>query len=319
MQIIILMINLQILIHGLIKNGKIPNQKLHKMKILIFGSTGWLGRATISYLVNRFNNLDLTLISSVNKSFTYREKRYEVFDIKYLETLKNNSFDYFFNFAFLTGNDAAKHSEQNFNNITSKIIDSSESFIRNNKIKKTLLTSSGAVYWVGTEKETPYAKQKLNQENKIISICNKTETELSVARIFALIANHYQTDYEYAFSSFINQAKNNNSIAINSKVRVVRSYLFFDLLLDYFFELGNGVFDAWNFNIDIYDLASVVASIYNSKIEVEEDYFQSTKNDEYISKDETFQSYFPKNINIEKKIESIINYTENEKNIFSYS
>ena len=100
---------------------------------------------------------------------------------------------------------------------------------------------------------------------------------------------------------------------------MVRSYLFFDLLLDYFFELGNGVFDAWNFNIDIYDLASVVASIYNSKIEVEEDYFQSTKNDEYISKDETFQSYFPKNINIEKKIESIINYTENEKNIFSYS
>jgi hypothetical protein len=66
----------------------------------------------------------------------------------------------------------------------------------------------------------------LNQENKIISICDKTETELSVARIFALIANHYQTSYDYAFSSFIKQAKNNNSIKSNSKVRVVRSYFF---------------------------------------------------------------------------------------------
>ena len=289
------------------------------MNILIFGSTGWLGRATISYLVNRFDNLELTLISSLNKSFTYKEKRYEVFDIKYLESLKNNSFDYFFNFAFLTGSDAAKHNEKKFNKITEKIIDSSESFIRNNKINKTLLTSSGAVYWVGTEKETPYAKQKLNQENKIISICNKTETELSIARIFALIANHYQTNYEYAFSSFIKQAKKNDSIKINSKIRVMRSYLFFDLLLDYFFEVSNNVFDAWNFNIDIYDLASVVASIYDSKIEVDEGYFQSAKNDVYISKDETFQSYFSKNIDIEKKIESIINYTENEKNIFNFS
>lgn len=72
-------------------------------------------------------------------------------------------------------------------------------------------------------------------------------------------------------------------------------------MLDYFFEAGNNVFDAWNFNIDIYDLASVVAFIYNSKIEVDEDYIQSTKNDEYISKDKTFQSYFSKNIDIEKK------------------
>lgn len=286
---------------------------------IIFGATGWLGRATLAYLNDKYPDSKLTLISSEKKIFTYKEKKYEVFDINYLDSLKNNSYDYFFNFAFLTGNDASKYKEKEFNAITDKIINSSVNFMHNNKVNKTLLTSSGAVYWVGTEKETPYAKQKLNQENKIISICDKTETELSIARIFALIANHYQTNYDYAFSSFIKQAKNNKSIKINSKVRVVRSYLFFDLLLDYFFEVGNNVFDAWNFNIDIYDLASVVASIYNSKIEVDEDYIQSTKNDEYISKDKTFQSYFSKNIDIEKKIESIISYTENEKNIFNYS
>lgn len=286
---------------------------------IIFGATGWLGRATIAYINDNYPNLRLTLISSENKSFTYKEQKYKVFDINYLESLKNNSYDYFFNFAFLTGNDASKYKEKKFNEITDKIINSSVKFLLNNNVNKTLLTSSGAVYWVGTEKETPYAKQKLIQENKMISVCNKTETELSVARIFALIANHYQANYDYAFSSFVKQAENNNSIKINSKVRVVRSYLFFDLLLDYFFEVGNNVFDAWNFNIDIYDLASVVASIYNSKIEVEEDYFQSIKHDEYISKDKTFQSHFSKNIDIEKKIESIINYTENEKNIFNYS
>ena len=287
------------------------------MNILIFGSTGWLGRATLSYLVNRYDKLNLTLISSENKTFKFQEKLYEVFDNNYFNSLKNNSFDYFFNFAFPTGDDAAKYTEEEFNNITDKIIDSSVEFIKNNKINKTLLTSSGAVYWVGSPKETLYAKQKLNQENKIKEICDKTGTELNIARIFALIANHYQTSYEYAFSSFIKQAKRNNSIKINSKIRVFRSYLFFDLLLDYFFEENDSIYDAWNFNIDIFDLATIVASIFNSKIDTEEEYFQSTLRDEYISKDSSFQSQFSQNLDIEKKIEEIINCTENEKFYFN--
>ncbi len=62
------------------------------MNILIFGSTGWLGRATLSYLVNRYDKLNLTLISSENKTFKFQEKLYEVFDNNYFNSLKNNSF-----------------------------------------------------------------------------------------------------------------------------------------------------------------------------------------------------------------------------------
>ena len=50
------------------------------MKILIFGSTGWIGRATLKYLAENYPTSDITLISSANKSFKYKDKTYQVFD-----------------------------------------------------------------------------------------------------------------------------------------------------------------------------------------------------------------------------------------------
>ena len=288
------------------------------MKILIFGSTGWIGRATLKYLAENYPTSDITLVSSAKKSFKYKDKTYQVFDNSYLNSIKDREYDYFFNYAFPTGYNAVKYSEEDFISITNKIINESSEFINKNNVKKTLLTSTGAVYWNGTEKETLYSKQKMYQETLTEEMCESTGTKYSIARIFALLANHYQSDYDYAFSSFVKQAINDKNIKINSKIKVVRSYLVFDNLLDYFFNNNTRVFDAWNFNLDIYKLAEAVSMYNNSRITIDNDYFNSKDVDEYVSKDENFMSNFSEEVKINEIVESIISYTESEKNMFKY-
>ena len=70
------------------------------MKILIYGSTGWIGRATLKYLAENFPTSDITLVSSAKKSFKYKDKTYQVFDNSYLNSIKDREYDYFFNYAF---------------------------------------------------------------------------------------------------------------------------------------------------------------------------------------------------------------------------
>ena len=45
------------------------------------------------------------------------------------------------------------------------------------------------------------------------------------------------------------------------------------------------VFDAWNINLDIYELGKIISKITNSELIVNENYFDSIQKDEYISKD----------------------------------
>tara|TARA_Y100000768_G_C23911881_1_gene650392 strand:+ start:80 stop:961 length:882 start_codon:yes stop_codon:yes gene_type:complete len=292
------------------------------MKILIFGSTGWFGRATLDYFIRKFNNqCNFTLISSSRKSFEFKGYKFNTENLDYLNSLRDLTFDYYFDFAFLTGKNVTDLSNRVYASKTNKLINSSNNFLKNNYVDKALLTSSGAVYWKGTSKETIYTLQKIKQEKEFMKTCEDNNVNYSIARVFAVIARHYNYNFNYAFSSFVQQSITKKEIRINSDKKVIRAYLIFDNLIDYFIEndKNNKLYDAWNVKLDIYELANIISKVNNCSIVMENDYLNAYKKDEYISTDFSFKNYFQDEINLQKTISDYINYTESINNKFIFN
>ena len=292
------------------------------MKILIFGSTGWFGKATLDYFIRKFSNqCNFTLISSSRKSFEFKGYKFNTENLDYLNSLRDLTFDYYFDFAFLTGKNVTDLSNRVYASKTNKLINSSNNFLKNNYVDKALLTSSGAVYWKGTSKETIYTLQKIKQEKEFMKTCEDNNINYSIARVFAVIARHYNYNFNYAFSSFVQQSITKKEIRINSDKKVMRAYLIFDNLIDYFIEndKNNKLYDAWNVKLDIYELANIISKVNNCSIVMENDYLNAHKKDEYISTDFSFKNYFPDEVNLQKTISEYINYTESVNNKFIFN
>ena len=106
------------------------------MKILIFGSTGWFGKATLDYFIRRFNDqCEFTLISSSRKSFEFKGYKFNTENLEYFNLIKDSTFDYYFDFAFLTGKNVTELSNDIYVLQTDKLINSSNNFLKNNYVK----------------------------------------------------------------------------------------------------------------------------------------------------------------------------------------
>ncbi len=282
-----------------------------KFNILIYGATGWLGRATIYYFLKNYEKVDFTLVSSSNKLINFKSNSIPTFTVNEVSQKELSYYDYYFNFAFLTQEKLKNISEDKYLNLTNQIILNEEEIIKNKEIKKSLLISSGAVYWQNTNKQNLYTIQKLKQEESFRK--NLKETKNYVARIFAVLAEQFNYEKQYAFSSFVNDAIKNKPINVESKIKVERSYLVFEDLLNFFITSGESeiTFDAWCENFDILELAKIIGKIYDVKVNVSEDYLNSKEIDSYISEDYYFKELINKNMNSEV-IKKIIDRTINE-------
>lgn len=290
------------------------------MNIIIFGATGWLGKNTIDFFKTKFKNqCNLTLVSSKIYNIEYKNEKFTTLNTEQFKKIKNHQFDYYFDFAFLTGNFVNNLKQEVYIARTNELINSSNNFLNKNDVDKALLASSGAVYWNGTLNQNVYSLQKSYQEEKFIETSKKNNVKYSVARIFALFANYYNVNFKYAFSDFIIQAKKSNKIVINSKLKVIRSYLFVNFLLEYFLKSDDEIYDAWNLNLDIYEIANCVSKYFdNCYVEVDDFYLKNEAKNEYISLDYTFQKKIP-NFNYEEEINKIIDFTENDINQIKFN
>ena len=105
-------------------------------KCLIFGATGWLGKATIAKIIDDYPQNELTLISSKNKKSEYKNKFDEVGYFVDFLNIKNNTYDYFYCYAFLTGNNIENKGKEYFLNETNKIIDATSVFCLKTQLKR---------------------------------------------------------------------------------------------------------------------------------------------------------------------------------------
>lgn len=258
-------------------------------KIVIFGASGWLGRMTLNYLNKVEKSLDLILVSSKNRKIERGENKFNFISPNEFLNLKNYEIDYYFNFAFLTQDKLDHLMKSEYINKTDEIIDLNTNFLRKNEVKNSLLISSGAVYWKSTEKENLYATQKLKQEEEFL----KFNSNPYIARIFAVIGSQFKTNNNYAFTNFVSQGLDKKDLKIKSKIRVMRSYLYFENLLDNFInqKIKSNLFDAWDENLDIYDLAQNIGEILNVNVQVDGEYVDSIEVDDYTSNDLSYNKH----------------------------
>lgn len=263
-------------------------------KVLIHGSLGWLGRMTIDYLEKNFQNLDVYLVSSKKANLSSKKNKYMFINYNEFNELKNCNIDYLFYYGFLTQEKIGLQNDEIYIDTTDNIIESYTKFMSHNYVSRSLLSSSGAVYWRNTEKENLYTMQKLKQEHEFENINNRLGTEYLIARIFGIVGNQYSFEKNYAFTSFINSGVNGKNIHVKSKQKVLRSYLYFNDLIDYFFEsnFSSEIIDTWNETLDLFDLATDISEIFNVDVEIDESYFISKSVDSYISKNENFKMNF---------------------------
>ena len=63
---------------------------------LIFGATGWLGKSTLRYLVEKNNDVNFTLVSSTQKNIEYKNEKFQVISFNEFLKLEGNNYDLFF-------------------------------------------------------------------------------------------------------------------------------------------------------------------------------------------------------------------------------
>lgn len=279
------------------------------MKNVIYGGTGWIGRALLDYLLkNGYKKEDLIIVSSKKKIINFMGFKFLTLNPEEFKSLKNINCKNYYDLAFLPKIALEKTSKNKFISRTNIIIENSKTFIENNFIEKAFLASSGAVYNLGTKKDS-YSIQKSRQENIFIKACEAKEINFNVARIFSLIAPHYKSESNFALTNFLKLAEQGRNLNIKSNIKVERAYLIIDTLFEYIeSNAKNEIYDAWNFRADILDIAKVIAKIYSLQVTYPENYLTTKNTDFYASNDSKFQKIYPLKLN-QNIINSVIKTT----------
>ena len=286
---------------------------MNNPKIVISGSTGWLGKELIKILNSRKSNkVNMELFCSKNTKFTIAGKNYEAKN--FLNANLNSDFDYFFDFAFLTRDKIDKIGIKNYFDINSAIINNSVNLIRACKPKSVILASSGAVYTEGVNHKIAnnflYADLKNLQEKKITEACHASGSNLIIVRIFNISGNGIYKVKDFAISDFIERSLLNKNIEIESDYLVFRRYCDVTQLLQLLVKLAEEkittIFDSGGYKIEIRELAQRIITLLNSKTKViSKEISELLPTDNYFSNSNEYELLLKKHLN--KKSISIEN------------
>lgn len=165
-------------------------------------------------------------------------------------------------------------------------------FCRNSKI---VFTSSGAVYGqqpailLGLKEDSPlmdigslvaskqdYAAAKRDSEGAI-ALLGDAGLNVSIARCFAFIGSYLPRDRSFAIGNFIENGLRGDSIVVNTRGLVYRSYLHADDLVQWLFKIANvsstacPIFNVGSDEaISIQDLAKKIAAYFQVNLQLPE-------------------------------------------------
>lgn len=269
--------------------------------ILITGGTGWLGKTAIKYLIQTLEekefNEKVIVFGSRDKVLKIYRKNIKIHSLKKINNLKipkeNISL---FHTAFLTKDKIKSLGKSEYINKNLEIINCLEKFIENNPSSRIVYTSSGAVNKFienGDKENNLYGYLKLIEEKKLSKFGN-----CLVLRIYGLTGHYIHSPKVYALCDFISSALINKSIIIDSKGKVIRSYVSAETIIEYSFNWLNSVqnngliIDATNEKLDLYALALKISNIIgdikiiskNRSNEIFSDYSSSSNNFNQILK-----------------------------------
>ena len=273
--------------------------------IVVLGASGWIGKNFVNSL-NKLSDVNLFLYSSKKQKTIELENNfiYKTQPITNINKLNIDRVDSLIDLAFPTQDKIYELGESNYLQEVEELLSLKKNFLNKFKPLNIINTSSGAVHWKG-DKTNLYSKKKIEEEKLYISFSKENNVNLDIARIFGFLGKFYDFDNNYAFTSFINQAKKNKKIIIESAKLVYRSYILFENLFSYykyrtFSSLENeiNIFDACLKTFEIGHIANLIAKEFSSSVD-RKDMIDGV--DEYKG-DSEFLANFLKSKNLEWQI-----------------
>jgi len=275
------------------------NLKSFTKNIVVLGASGWIGKNFVSSL-SKLQNVNLFLYSS-KKPKTIEIKKdltYKTIPIEHINNLDIDKVDSLIDLAFPTQDKIEELGNDSYLEQVNNLLVLKKEFLNQFQPLNIFNISSGAVHWKNN-KSNLYSKKKIEEEKMYIYHCENSNASLDIARVFGFLGSFYDYKKHYAFTSFIQQAKENNEIIIESSKHVYRSYILFDNLFSYYkhrtFEfVGNDVniFDACLDTFEIGYLANLIAKKFSSKV-IREKKIQGV--DEYIGDNKYLLNYLKTN------------------------
>ena len=292
--------------------------------LLIIGSSGFIGKSIIDYLKKntslskKFNKLILLSKSKKNKIPKLLERKYKVIqilaDIKKIKKIPISDFIIY--------------------SAISKNIDQDPQCIKNfcKLIKKyknrcsVLYISSGAVY--GLQKN----KNKKIKDNQVVKVSNdfikskkkysiikikneknfqnlnKKNLKISVARCFAFVGKYLPLNSKFVIGNIINSILNKKTINIKSKINVIRSYMYSDILAEIILKIVlENKLNFVTYNVGSDDPINIhkVSKFFAKKNKLKFSFYKNIDNSKNEDRYVPDISKFRKNFNYNKKLGSI--------------
>ncbi len=131
-----------------------------------------------------------------------------------------------------------------------------------------------------------YSKLKIYSENKIKNL-SKNKVKTSIARCYTFVGCWLPKNSHYAIENFINDGLHKKKIFVNSKSKVIRSYMYADDLIVWLTKIvinsniNCPIYDVGsNEKIELRELALRIGKIFNKPIVFKK--YKSSKIDKYI-------------------------------------
>ncbi len=271
------------------------------MKIIITGASGWLGRNSIRYFLNRGIKLEnLILIGSHKRDleiFNGINVNIETFE-EVINSPKSLSIEGIVHLAYQTrdkvGENISKYISEN-SKITNQVCQLLES-----KPRWFTYVSSGAIYSnyqnqviEVSPNSNPYGFLKHQDENIFNKFCGENSINISIGRLWGASGIDFINPNKYAFGEFILKSLANQDIEILSPRKVFRKFCdseqFIEICIRSAQQSPLTVFNSSGELIEIEDLANLIVNIINSKSQVRRKYLDlNADSDNYFSLDEDY-------------------------------
>jgi len=196
-------------------------------RILVTGATGWFGQTTAALLSNSGlpTFFAATKAREINNGIAATKIReYTIKDIEeFAPTLV-------FDFAFITREFIGRTSTEAYAQNNIKLTDMAISVIGMPSVRRALVCSSGAAVFPGDALESafevnPYGYLKRLAEQRFENLALKTGKKIVCVRPWSVSGSLTIKPFEFAFSSFIHQARESSEIRVQSQKEVFRRYV----------------------------------------------------------------------------------------------
>jgi nucleoside-diphosphate-sugar epimerase len=269
-------------------------------KVLVTGATGWLGKSSINYLLEKnFAIKNIIAAASSNKTMDLGElTTIPVEDFFNLNP--SSEIDGIIHLAFLTRDKVDSLTFEKYVKVNSKITSKAIELIKTVKPKWVVNVSSGAVFDSRTKEleqnleNNPYGFLKLIEERELKITAHAVGANLVIGRLWGASGTFMPVNRAYALSDFIFQAYKENKIVVKSNKTVLRRYVDSEVFMGVLIEsalIGRDlVIDSGGPLVEIGELASAIGEAFKVE-EILRPKILSTEIDDYYPRGEQFSTF----------------------------